>query len=47
MKALSPAFTPAEGVTITRREAIARQAQPIRELVTGRRSGNVPLESPK
>lgn len=44
---LSVTFTPAEGVTITWREAISRQAQQIRELVTGRRGRYVPLESPK
>ncbi|HEY2093916.1 MAG TPA: hypothetical protein VGJ81_18745 [Thermoanaerobaculia bacterium] len=44
---LSVTFTPEEGVTLTWREAIARQAGQVRELVTGRRERYVPLESPK
>jgi CRISPR/Cas system-associated endonuclease Cas1 len=44
---LAVTFTPEEGVTLTWKEGIARQAQQIRELVTGRRERYVPLESPK
>jgi hypothetical protein len=44
---LSVEFTPAEGVTLTWRDAISRQAQQIRDLVTGRRGRYIPLESPK
>jgi hypothetical protein len=35
---LSVEFTPPEGVTLNWREAISRQAQQIRDLVTGRRA---------
>jgi hypothetical protein len=40
-------FTPADGVTISWREAISRQAGQVRDLGTGRRSRYIPLESPK
>jgi CRISPR-associated endonuclease Cas1 len=46
-KRLEVTFTPEEGVTLTWREGIARQAEQVRDLVTGRREHYVPLESPK
>jgi hypothetical protein len=44
---LSQEFTPEEGVTLTWRAAIDRQAMQIREIITGLRERYVPLEAPK